>query len=174
MSEHRAIGEIAEAGVPVAPEVSPTLLERRLSAAAERGGASLRERVRLALGELVGFAIEEPETVRALLAGGRGGGGAAAARREKTMDRLVACIEQTIGRYPPPGPSPSPLAAAAVVGGVERILQARLREDEEWSAEDLLPLLLHTAVLHLEGPVAAREALTESGDATEAGFEGGG
>jgi hypothetical protein len=148
-------------------------LEHCLRAAAEQGGASLRARVRVALGELLRFAAADPEAARALLAGGRGGGEAAGAQREKLMERLVACLEQTVARYPPPGPPPSPLAAAAIVGGVERILRARLHADEQGDLDDLLPSLIYVAVLHLEGRAAAREALAELGAAAGCSQEAG-
>jgi len=165
--EHRAIGG-ADARGPVAREAPQARFERRLRTAAARGGADLRARVRLALVELVALAGDDRDVAGVLLARGRGE--RAAARREETMDRLVTCLEQTIASCPPPGRSPSPLAAAAVVGGVERILQSRLLGGET-NPDELLGALLYTAVLHLEGPAAARQAVAEL--TTGAGQEGG-
>jgi hypothetical protein len=168
--EHRAIGGPG-ADEPVAREVPRARLERRLRAAAARGGAELRARVRLALAELVALVDEDHGAARALLAGGCGE--RAAARREATMDRLVACLEETIASCPPPGRSASPLAAAAVVGGVERILQTRLHKGEI-DPDQLLGALLYTTVLHLEGPDAARQALAELGAGARGGKAPGG
>ncbi len=161
----RAVGEIGDVtpgGTRRWGERKPAeQLERRLRGAAARGGERLRGQVRGALVELLRLAEQEPE-VRALLDGGRGNGEAAGREREEAMERLTACLEERVARRPATERPHSPLAAAAAVGGIERVLQARLGEYGAGDAQGLLSALLYVAVQALEGPAAAREAQAES------------
>jgi AcrR family transcriptional regulator len=85
-----------------------------------------RERVRAALGELLGLLEADPSLgriaiVESLLAGPR-----ALQRRGAVLASVVAAVEE--GRLEPGASEPPPLTAEGVVGGVASILYTRLHE----------------------------------------------
>jgi AcrR family transcriptional regulator len=128
-------------------------LRERLRTAAVASGSGWRERLRATLAELVSFIAEEPEAARTVIVEARASSPAGLRRRDALLDSLAACIDDMV-REELPEP-PSALAAAAVVGGIESVLYARLQKDEAGELEALVPSLMYFAVLAYAGQEAA-------------------
>jgi len=71
---------------------------------------------------------------------------------------MARCLEAQ-ARTGSPLPERPSATAAAVVGGIESILYARLCRGDFEGLEDLLPSLMYFAVLPYEGHAAANEEL---------------
>jgi AcrR family transcriptional regulator len=131
----------------------------RLERAASKGGDSWRDRLRLALEELVRFSAAEPDTARTLVVEARAASAAAVMRRVELLDNFSSCLEAQ-ARDLLPGPNRhSAITASGVVGGVEALLYARLCKGEFDQLDALLPSMMYFAVLPYEGHAAASEEL---------------
>lgn len=118
-------------------------------------GASWRERVRAALGELLGLLDEDPSlgqivVVESLVAGPR-----ALERRGEVFASLVAAVEQ--GRLAPGASEPPPLTAEGLVGGVAAILHTRLQRPSEPLTALTSPLTAMIVLPYLGKAAAAKE-----------------
>ncbi len=120
----------------------------RLAAAASEGGESWRDRLRMGLEELLRFIAAEPDTARALIVEARAASPAALLRRDAVLDGFTACIDAWVREE---AATPSALAAAGIVGGIEALLYARINKGETGDLDALLPTLMYFAVLPFEG-----------------------
>ena len=84
-----------------------------------------RERVRSALAALLVFFDEEPEMARLLVVEALGAGSPALEARARTIDGLIAAVDEGRGEARL-GKEPPPLTAEGVVGAVMSVLHARL------------------------------------------------
>ena len=132
-------------------------LRDRLEAAAGEGGERWRERVRMGLEELLRWVTAEPDAVQAMVVEARAASPAALLRRDDLLDHFAGCVDSQArkgGAVEATG-----LAAAAVVGGIDALLYARLTKGAVEDLESLLPSLMYFTVLPYEGHEAACEEL---------------
>ena len=134
-------------------------LRERIDAAAEKGGANWRDRLRLSLEELLSFAGSEPEAARALIVEARAASAKALLRRDDLLDYFASCVDGLARDHLPDAGSRSEITAAGVVGGIEALLYSRLNKGELDDLNSLLPSLMYFAVLPYEGHEAASEEL---------------
>jgi AcrR family transcriptional regulator len=137
-------------------------LRDRMAKAAAGGGDSWRDRLRLALEELLRFAATEPDAARTLIVEARAASGDAVQRRDDLLDHFGACIDNQVRELLPDAPSHSAITAAGIVGGVEALLYSRLNKGEVDDLDSLLPSLMYFVVLPYEGHEAASEELALS------------
>jgi len=139
-------------------DVATARLRQRLETAAE-DGEGWRERLRLALEELLRFVAEEPDAAMSAIVDARAACPAALERRDELLDHFAACIDSQVRAEYTGEPAPSAIAAAGIVGGIEALLYARLTKGDTDNLDALLPSLMYFAVLPYEGHEAASEEL---------------
>jgi AcrR family transcriptional regulator len=140
-----------------------TRLRDRVGAAAEKGGDSLRDRLRFGLETLLHFTATEPDAARTLIVEARAASVDAVMRRDDLLDDFSACIDAQVRELLPDAPSYSPITAAGIVGGVEALLYSRLNKGETDDLDSLLPSMMYFLVLPFEGQEAASEELAVAG-----------
>ena len=133
-------------------------LRQRLEVAAEEG-ETWRERLRLALEQLLRFVNEEPDAAMTLVVDARAACPPALLRRDELLDHFASCLDTQVRAEAPAGEAPSAIAAAGIVGGIEALLYSRLNRGETGELDSLLPSLMYFAVLPYEGHAAASEEL---------------
>lgn len=138
-------------------DISAQRMRERVEAAAGEAAAGWRERLRAGIGELLRFIAEEPEAARTVIVEARASSPAGLRRRDQLLDRFAACIDDLVREELEE--TPSAIAAAGVVGGIESVLYARLQKEEVDALEALLPSLMYFAVLAYAGQEAASEEL---------------
>jgi AcrR family transcriptional regulator len=131
----------------------------RVEAASERGGDSLRLRLRFGLETLLNFAVTEPDAARTIVVEARAASVEAVMRRDRLLDHFTACIDAHVCELLPDAPSYSPITSAGIVGGIEALLYSRLNKGEVGDLESLLPSMMYFLVLPFEGHEAASEEL---------------
>jgi len=134
-------------------------LRERVGAAADKGGDSLRDRLRFGLETLLHFVASEPEAARTLIVEARAASVDAVMRRDDLLDHFAACIDNQVRELLPNAPSYSPVTAAGIVGGVEALLYSRINKGETDDLDALLPSMMYFLVLPFEGQEAASEEL---------------
>jgi AcrR family transcriptional regulator len=134
-------------------------LRKRLDVQALEGDGNWRERLRLALQELLRFVADEPDTAMSLIVDARAACPAALLRRDELLDHFAACLDTQVRDEAPAEASPSAIAAAGIVGGIEALLYSRINKGETEELESLLPSLMYFAVLPYEGHEVASEEL---------------
>jgi AcrR family transcriptional regulator len=133
-------------------------LRKRLEAAAGDGDG-WRQRLRLSLEELLRFVAEDPDSAMSLIVDGRAACPPALERRDALLDHFSSYLDTMVRAEADPAHSPSAIAAAGIVGGIEALLYARLNRGEADDVQSLLPSLMYFAVLPYEGHAAASEEL---------------
>jgi AcrR family transcriptional regulator len=139
-------------------DTSAERLQKKLEAAARKGGDVWRDRVRHGLEALLRFAAREPDTARTLIVEARAASATAVRRRVEFLDRFARCLDDQARELLPDGPPQSTVTASGIVGGVESLLYSRLCKREYDQLESLLPSLMYFVVLPYEGHEAANEA----------------
>jgi AcrR family transcriptional regulator len=139
-------------------DTSAERLRATVHAAARGGGKVWRDRVRLGLEALVGFASSEPDTARTIIVEARAASVAAVRRRVELLDDFARCLDSEARELLPGSRSHTALTASGIVGGVESLLYSRLCKREYDQLESLLPSLMYFVVLPYEGHEAAAEA----------------
>lgn len=139
-------------------DTSAARLREKVHAAARKGGAVWRDRVRFALEALLGFAAREPDTARTMVVEARAASAAAVRRRVELMDEFAGCLERQAVELLPESRPRTELTASGIVGGIETLLYSRLCKREYEELESLLPSLMYFVVLPYEGHEAAAEA----------------
>ncbi len=134
-------------------------LRTRIAAAAVSADGGWRDRLRVALEELLRFAEDEPDAAATLVVEARAACPAALLRRDELLDHFTSCLDDQIRADPPKGAPPAAIASAGVVGGIEALLYSRLNREEVENLDELLPPLMYFAVLPFEGPQVASEEL---------------
>jgi AcrR family transcriptional regulator len=143
-------------------DVTAERLRDRVAAAADKGGDSLRDRLRFGLETLLHFTATEPEAARTLIVEARAANPEAVMRRDELLDYFAGCIDTQVRALCPDAPSYSPITAAGIVGGVEALLYSRLNKGELDDLDSLLPSTMYFLVLPFEGHEAASEELAVS------------
>jgi AcrR family transcriptional regulator len=138
-------------------DTSAERLRKRVETAALEGGDVWRERVRLGLEALLGFAAREPDTARTIVVEARAASAAAVKRRVELMDEFARCLQTGAEELLPGADRRSATTASGIVGGVESVLYSRLCKQEYDQLEALLPSLMYFVVLPYEGHQAANE-----------------
>jgi AcrR family transcriptional regulator len=131
---------------------------RKTVLAAASDGKMWRDRVRLGLEALLGFASREPDTARTLVVEARAASATAVRRRVELLDDFAQCLDSEARRLLPESGAQTALTASGIVGGVESLLYSRLCKQEYDKLETLLPSLMYFVVLPYEGHEAASEA----------------
>ncbi len=139
-------------------DVAAARLRRRLEAAGE-GGETWRERLRPVLAELLRFVTDEPDAAMTLIVDARAACPPALLRRDELLDHFASCLDTQVRAEAPAGETPSAIAAAGIVGGIEALLYSRINRGEADGIESLLPSLMYFAVLPYEGQAVASEEL---------------
>ncbi|MGE5283209.1 MAG: TetR/AcrR family transcriptional regulator [Chloroflexota bacterium] len=144
-----------EDGFLAAFDAAAQRLRERLERAVEGCDGSWRERLRLALEELLRFVGEESDAATTLIVDSRAATPAALQRRDELLDHFGTCLDAQVRADLHDGPAPSAISAAGIVGGIESLLYSRLYRGESSDIETLLPSLMYFAVLPYEGHEAA-------------------
>jgi len=139
-------------------DTSAERLRALVHSAAREGGGVWRDRVRLGLQALLGFASREPDTARTMVVEARAASAAAVRRRVELLDDFAKCLDAEARELLPESRSQGALTASGIVGGVESLLYSRLCKQEYDQLESLLPSLMYFVVLPYEGHEAAAEA----------------
>lgn len=139
-------------------DTSAERLRKKLNLAAAKGGDVWRDRVRLSLEALLGFASREPDTARTMVVEARAASAAAVRRRVELMDEFSRCLESQARELLSGDTSHNPVTASGIVGGVESLLYSRLCRQQYDELKSLLPSLMYFVVLPYEGHEAASEA----------------
>ncbi len=139
-------------------DTSAERLRKKIEAAARKGGAVWRDRVRFGLETLLRFAMREPNTARMMVVEARAASATAVRRRVELMDHFAECLDSQAHELLPARGSHTRLTASGIVGGVESVLYSRLCKQEFAQLESLLPSLMYFVVLPYEGHEAAVEA----------------
>ena len=135
-------------------------LRKRLDEHVAGSEGNWRERLRLTLEELLRFVVEEPDAAMSLIVDARAACPSALLRRDEMLDHFASCLDtQVRAEASAEDPSPSAIAAAGIVGGIEALLYARLNKGDTGELESLLPSLMYFAVLPYEGHEVASEEL---------------
>ncbi len=136
-------------------------MRRRIEAAvAAEAAAGWREQLRSGIAELLRFIAEEPEDARTVIVEARASSPAGLRRRDELLDSYATCIDALVREEL--DETPSAIAAAGVVGGIESVLYARLQRGETANLGALLPSLMYFAVLAYAGQEAAGEELDDA------------
>ncbi len=138
-------------------ESAATGMRTRIASAVADAGPGWRQQLRDGIGALLRFIAEEPEAARTVIVAARSSAPTGLRRRDELLDRFAACIDDLV-REELDEP-PSAIAAAGVVGAIESVLYAHLREGETEELDALLPSLMYVAVLAYAGPDAADDEL---------------
>ena len=136
-------------------------MRERVEAAAVEAGPGWREQLRSGIAELLRFIADGAR---------RGSHGD---RRGARLDARLGCVAATSCSTASPAcidalvredldETPSAIAAAGVVGGIESVLYARLQKGETDELDALLPSLMYFAVLAYAGQEAAGEELDDA------------
>jgi AcrR family transcriptional regulator len=140
-------------------DATATRLRDRVGVAVEKGGDSLRDRLRFGLKTLLHFTATEPDAARTLIVEARAASFDAVMRRDDLLDHFAGCIDTQVRELLPDAPTYSPITAAGIVGGVEALLYSRLNKGETDDLDALLPSMMYFLVLPFEGQEAAGEEL---------------
>jgi AcrR family transcriptional regulator len=139
-------------------DTSATRLRQKIKASMRKGGDVWSERVRLALEAVLKFAIREPDTARTMVVEARAASEAAVRRRVELLDEFARCLDDQARELLQDPPTPAPVTASGIIGGVESLLYSRLCKHDYAQLESLLPSLMYFVVLPYEGHEAARKA----------------
>jgi len=140
-------------------DITAARLRERVAAAAEKGGANWRNRLRYGLETLLNFVATEPEAARTLIVEARAASVEAVLRRDALLDHFATCIDAQVREHFPEAPAHSPITAAGIVGGCEALLYSRLNKGELDDLDSLLPSMMYFLVLPYEGHEAASKEL---------------
>lgn len=139
-------------------------LYRRLTGAAKRQ-SSWRGGLRAALAELLEFCANQPAIAKALLVEVHAAGESSLAQRRDLMERLSRTLDGA-RREIPSRQAPPPITSDFIVGAIDTLLTAKLLDGDAERAPEMLPGLLHFAVMQYLGESAAWEELTAAPLAT--------
>lgn len=132
----------------IAFDFAAARLLREVEAAASAAGEDGQGRLRMGLVALLRFVAAEPDAAGTLIVEARAASPAAQRRHVELLDRFASCIDSAAsGKSSEP---PSAISAAAIVGGIEAVLYARLNRGELGDLEALLPSLLSFLALPYE------------------------
>ncbi len=135
-------------------------LRDRVEAAASEGGERWRDRLRMALEELLRFVDAEPDAAMTLIVEARAACPPALVHRDELLDRFAACLDTQVRAEEVAGSAAiSSIAAAGIVGGIEALLYSRINRGEADDLESLIPSLMYFAVLPYEGHETAMAEL---------------
>lgn len=141
-------------------DASAARMRERIETAVANVGPSWREQLRGGIAELLRFIVEEPEEARTVIVEARASSQAGLRRRDELLDQYAGCIDALVREDL--DLTPSAIAAAGVVGGIESVLYARLQKGETADLDALLPSLMYFAVLAYAGRKAAAEELDDA------------
>jgi AcrR family transcriptional regulator len=132
-------------------------IKERVEGAAANAGPGWREQLRGGIAELLRFIADEPEEARTVIVEARASTPAGLRRRDELLDHFAERIDSLVREGL--DETPSAIAAAGVVGGIESVLYARLQKEKTADLDALLPSLMYFAVLAYAGQEAAGEEL---------------
>lgn len=135
-------------------------LKKRIEGAVADAGPGWREQLREGIAELLRFIADEPEEARTVIVEARASSPAGLRRRDELLDHFAGCIDALVREDL--DETPSAIAAAGVVGGIESVLYARLQKEETAELDALLPSLMYFAVLAYAGQELAVEELDDA------------
>jgi AcrR family transcriptional regulator len=135
-------------------------MRKRVDTAVAEAGPDWREQLRDGIAELLCFIAEEPEEARTVIVEARASTPAGLRRRDELLDGFAECVDRLVREDL--DETPSAIAAAGVVGGIESVLYARLQKEAIDELDALLPSLMYFAVLAYAGQEAAGEELDDA------------
>jgi AcrR family transcriptional regulator len=123
--------------------------------AAWEGPGSWDERLRTAFETFIGLVVEQPAAARMCFVELYAVGQAAAERQEQTLARYVRAIRQ-VGAESPERADLPPAVIRGILGGLRRVIHARLRRGEEAELPGLVPDLWQWALCYRTPPASLR------------------
>jgi AcrR family transcriptional regulator len=132
----------------------------RIEAAVDDSGPSWRDQLRNGITELLRYIADEPQEARMVIVEARASSPKGLQRRDELLDRFASCVDSLVREGL--DETPSAIAAAGVVGGIESVIYARLQKGETDKLDALLPSLMYFAVLAYAGRTAADEELDDA------------
>lgn len=126
---------------------------------AARAGGGWRERLRMALEEMLRFVTAEPDAAMTLIVEARAACPLALIRRDEILDRFASCVDTGVRAEVAGSDVISPTAAAGIVGGIDALLYSRINRGDTADLESLVPSLMYFAVLPYEGHETATSEL---------------
>jgi AcrR family transcriptional regulator len=140
-------------------EAGEWLYARLLSAAREQ--PDWRAGLRVALAELLEFCAGRPQIAKALIVEPQAAGGRALERHnllaQRFADALAEAPSEPAGR-----PARPAVTAPFLVGAIEALLRSKLMAGEAGRAPEMLPGLMHFAVMQYCGEEAAWEEMASA------------
>jgi AcrR family transcriptional regulator len=134
-------------------DVAALRLRTQVEAAAGRGGADWRGRLRMGLEELLQFVVAEPDASRTLFVEARAACTAALLRRDELLDSFAAWIDSE-ARAELSNP-PSGIAGARTAGTIDAFLYGRIVREETSDFEEVAQPLMQFAILPYSAAKAA-------------------
>lgn len=141
-------------------DASATRMKERVETAVADAGPTWRDRLRSGIAGLLTFIDDEPQEAQMVIVEARASSADGLRRRDELLDHFAACIDALVREDL--DETPSAIAAAGVVGGIESVLYARLQKGETGELDALLPSLMYFAVLAYAGREAADEELDDA------------
>ncbi|MGC1853154.1 MAG: TetR/AcrR family transcriptional regulator [Solirubrobacterales bacterium] len=141
-------------------DASAIRMRERIEAAVADSGPGWRDQLRSGIAELLRFIADEPDEARVVIVEARASSPAGLQRRDDLLDRYAGCID-ALAREDLEE-TPSAIAAAGIVGGIESVIYARLQKGETENLDTLLPSLMYFAVLAYAGQEVAGEELDDA------------
>ena len=138
-------------------EAAEWLYERLVGVAREQPG--WREGLRAALAELVAFCAARPAIARALILEPQAAGGRALEQHDRLAERLAEALDEGAPEAAQHAARPA-ITAPFVIGAIETLLRSRLMAGKAERAPEMLPGLIHFAVMQYCGEEAAWEEMT--------------
>ena len=140
-------------------DASAKRMRESIEAGVADSGPGWREQLRSGIAALLRFIAEEPGEARVVIVEARASSPGGLRRRDELLDHYAACIDTLVREDL--DETPSAIAAAGIVGGIESVLYARLQKGES-DLDALLPSLMYFAVLTYAGREVAGEELDDA------------
>lgn len=141
-------------------DASAKRMRESIAAAVADSGPGWREQLRSGVNALLRFIAEEPGEARVVIVEARASSPGGLRRRDELLDHYAGCIDAMVREDL--DETPSAIAAAGIVGGIESVLYARLQKGETDDLDALLPSLMYFAVLTYAGREVAGEELDDA------------
>jgi AcrR family transcriptional regulator len=141
-------------------DASAKRMRESIEAAVADSGPGWRDQLHSGIGALLRFIAEEPDEARVVIVEARASSPGGLRRRDELLDHYAGCID-ALAREDL-DETPSAIAAAGIVGGIESVLYARLQKGETDDLDALLPSLMYFAVLTYAGREVAGEELDDA------------
>lgn len=135
-------------------------MSEHIEATVAEAAPGWRAQLRAGIAGLLRFIDDEPAEARTVIVEARASSPAGLQRRDGLLDRFATCIDTLVREDL--DETPSAIAAAGVVGGIESVLYSRMQKGDTENLDALLPSLMYFAVLAYAGRETAGEELDDA------------